>query len=152
MDLEEIDPLASEDVLLDELTMVLTLARFRYPNSAETMGRIVVQAMSETDGNIKGRNAKCAIILYLIGALVGGPHQQRESSNAAGQLDEINTELAAMAFRVVLNENRPRGFGLEMAILYFLQCFQYHLIESRTRAQVWFSLGVLLLPPQTNAV
>ena len=65
----------------------------------------------------------------------------KETANATKQLDELNMELAALCFRIVLSKQTSNlssswTFQLEMSILYFLQCFQYLLIESRTRAQV----------------
>jgi len=45
-------------------------------------------------------------------------------------------ELAALAFHLVLAKTSICSFPLEMSTLYFLQCFQYLLLESRTRAQV----------------
>ena len=138
VDTSEVDPLVSEDAFLDDVTLVLSLARFRYPSAAEVIGRACLDALADMEQPaLRARaSARCAVVMYLVGALVGGPHtQQRDSATSVSLMDELNTELAAVGFKVLLSEVRPRGFALEMAVLYFLQCFQYHLIESRTRAQ-----------------
>ena len=140
-DLEEVNPLAAEESLIDEIGLVLPMTRVRYTKSAETLGGLLMRATTEYSAmrmqglSSVGPQAKLAFCMYFVGALIGGPIS-RDNTYLAKQIDEFNLELAALAFRVVIEKKNLCSFPLEMASLYFLQCFQYLLLESRTRAQV----------------
>ncbi len=138
-DIDEIDPLASEDALLDEIGYVIFLARMRYTSFQDVIGSILFSASSDFilsqshSVTYPGQQARLAFAMYFVGALIGGSFNRGESNQ---HLDELNVDLATKAFRLVLEKKNPCTFALEMGTLYFLQCFQYLLLESRTRAQV----------------
>jgi len=169
----EDNPLDDEGMLLEQLTPLSNLARYRYSVSAGHTGELFLQALADREraigmliNNAENSNeaaegkmrladaqARLAFLTYLVGAIVGG-HVTRVSARAIERLEELNSELAALVFKMVTDSQRTEeaiqsrnqspavlifGFGsnagwrLELATLYFFRCFQTLYIESRAR-------------------
>ena len=93
-DIEETNPLASEDNLLDELASVIAMARFNYPvrdkdkqrskqrsnngnkATADIIGRLILAANFNI--NHVGYQARLSLIMYLVGALIGGEKNEKK--------------------------------------------------------------------------
>lgn len=172
----EDDLLDDEGMLLEQLAPLSVLTRFRYGESAEGIATLFNDALNKrqqalmalTNAQLSGGStdainsakialtdsqARLAFLTYLIGAIVGG-HVSRVSASVIERLDELNSELAALVFRMVIatqnaedqiaNQGQSSlalNFGfrtdaawkLELAALYFFRCFQNLYIESRAR-------------------
>ena len=162
----EDDPLDDEGMLLEQLAPLSTLARFRYSVSAPGIGELYVNALAqrthaitqlaqgsnnETMKQLTDAQARLAFLTYVFGAIIGG-HVTRVSARVIENLEELNAELAALVFRMIVESQRAEeaimalgqqpsslifhssaGWQLELASLYFFRCFQTLYIESRAR-------------------
>mmetsp|Transcript_18872 Transcript_18872/g.37074 ORF Transcript_18872/g.37074 Transcript_18872/m.37074 type:complete len:1490 (-) Transcript_18872:78-4547(-) len=120
----EDNPLDDEGMLLEQLTPLSTLARFRYGVSASGVAELFLNAVNERAqavnallSNPQGQNllaakarladsqARLAFLTYVVGAIVGG-HVTRVSARAIERLEELNAELAALVFKMVTDSQR----------------------------------------------
>ena len=179
----EDDPLDTENLLLDQFAPIPALARYSFVQAAQFLIDLFERAMQEFAtvleelSNVLGQQqssassgaasavrsrlctvqARLTTLTYTIGAIVVGP-VNRVTAAATERLDELNAELSAVVFRLVIqlqqavdsisgrgqaaayvlfgagDEDAPEaGWRLEMALLYFFQCFQNLYIEAKAK-------------------
>ncbi len=174
----EDDPLADEGMLLEHLAPLPCLIRYKYKTSVELIRDLFNENIQKRENAIQtiaqchtsggsGNNlliarqsliesqSKLTFLTYIIGAIIGG-HISRIAAGAVENLDELNAELAACSFRLILSSQRiedsmqslsqnsfliysfasDTSWKLELSCLYFFKCFQNFYLETKAREDV----------------
>ncbi|KAH9257266.1 hypothetical protein BASA81_004423 [Batrachochytrium salamandrivorans] len=130
-DLDEIDPLKNEEVLLDEIASICNFVSGQPHEDLLLQG--IGQVFELGNDQDHGMQAKKAFAMYFVGCLISVRGSEEDSN------EDMSGELAlcAKAFKAVSDATHPeRVLVFEQSILYFLQCFHYMLLESKTRSQI----------------